>query len=571
MMSDSHAAKLLPRTPAEGVDDAYPLAETATVGRHPTNTIVLGLDSISRFHARIDRRGKFYILQDLNSSNGTFVNGERITQMTLHHNDHVTFGAVEFLFSNEASHLATGTSHDGGMSIVDIKDDLEGEASTSKAVISSSDMRDASSVFTSLEDAEADAETLRKMGQRLKTLYRLGEVMRDTLDEGSDETLQQVLDLVFDAALADRGVIMTKADPHDKDLKVRAVKYRDQPISPQRVSISRTILEEVMTKGVAVLSCDAQADDRFDNSESIIMNQIRSAVCVPLKRDEQVIGVIHLDTSTAVRSLTEDDLEFITMIAGELGIAMANATLRAEAAHRQRLAAVGETVAGISHNVKNILLLMQGGSELLNRSLEREDLEGANDSWGVVQRGIGKILRLVKDMLEYSSNKRPSLDMVDVNDLVCQIAEEVEEDLIQKGVALELDLQEDIGARPLDELGLQRTIMNLVVNSIEAIEHGEGSITVTTSVRDDPDRTLVITTSDNGMGIPPDKLERIFVPFFTTKGSGGTGLGLPMCRKVIEDMGGQMRVESEEGAGATFIMTIPLAEESGKLDTLAEE
>ncbi|MCB2156438.1 FHA domain-containing protein [bacterium] len=561
MSKNEQPAQILIRSSAEGVKDAYDIEESATIGRHPTNTIVLGLDSISRFHARIDRRGNFFILQDLNSSNGTYVNGERITQMTLHHNDVVTFGAVEFLFTNEASSSITSSGAREGMSIVDITDDREDVARpTAQSVLKQEDIseiRDRSSVYTSLADKKTDRATLMRLNNRLSTLYRLSELLRESANDREEAVIERSLELLFDAVSADRGVIMTRYSPEVTELDVAAVKYRDQPINPPKLSISRTILEQVLEQKVAVLSSDAQSDARFDASESIIMNRIRSAICVPMIQQGNVMGVVHLDSQSTSRTFGNEDLEFVTMIASELSVAIENMRMRKEAAHRERLAAVGETVAGISHNVKNILLLMQGGSELLNRALSKEDMESAQDSWDVVQRGIAKIGKLVRDMLAYSSNKKPELRQVDLNELICSTAEEVEDQLVSKSVRLELDLDEAITPRLLDENGLSRTLMNLIVNSMEAIKHQEGEIKVETQLRQDADQTIVLTIRDNGCGISKDKLEKVFMPFFTTKGSSGTGLGLPMCKKVVEDMGGTMRVESEENIGTTFIMTFP--------------
>ncbi|MBI5154225.1 FHA domain-containing protein [Candidatus Poribacteria bacterium] len=555
-------AKLLMRSTHPGVKDTYELGESTTVGRHPTNTIVLGLDSVSRFHARIDKRGNFFIVQDLNSSNGTFVNGERVTQLTLHHSDLVTFGAIEFLFTNEASSTIS-TSHGSGMSIVDITDDSETEGKpTTESVIKSDEVKEKSSVFAVLEDKKADKQTLMRVNKRLTTLYRLSELLRETAGDREQAIIERTLDLIFDAVVADRGVVMTKPEASLSNLDVSAVKYRDQPINPPKVSISRTILDQVITQKVAVLSRDAQSDARFDASESIIMNQVRSAICVPMVQQGKVMGVVHLDTNSATRVFNKDDLEFVTMIASELSVALENMRMRKESAHRERLAAVGETVAGISHNVKNILLLMQGGSELLNRAIDKQDIESASDSWGVVSRGIDKIGKLVRDMLEYSSNKKPALSSEDVNGMICSIAEEVEDKLVAKGITLELDLEEGLADRIIDEMGMQRTLMNLIVNAMEAISHPGGRINITTSVRADEDLTLIITVGDNGSGIPKDKLERIFLPFYTTKGSSGTGLGLPMCKKVVEDMGGTLRVESEEDVGTTFIIALPSISES---------
>lgn len=550
---------LIPRNMQPGMQEEYVLTgEQTTIGRHPSNDIVLALESISRFHARIDSRGDYYILQDLNSSNGCYVNGEKITQLAIHNGDQVTFGNIDFDFTNEASDPhGVQTSSIVGMDILDIRDDkFDSARGTTQSVLKAEQIQSKvkSSVISST-DTRADKATLVKLNQRLSALYRLSEMLRELDTEGESSILDKVLDVIFDAIPADRGVILTRVHPESEELEVGAVKYRDKPIVAQKVSVSRTMLDQVINERISILSRDAQADDRFSSSESIIATKIRSAICAPMIISDKVLGAVFLDTMNMQKQFTQEDLEFVTIVASETGVSLANLRLQKEVIHRQRLAAVGETVAGISHNVKNILLLSQGGAELLSRAMEKEDLKGAKDAWAVVSRGIDKIGKLVRDMLEYSSHKTPELAEVDINDLICHIAEEVEEQLISRSVTLELDLDEDIEARKLDELGLQRTMANLIVNSMEAIQHQEGHITVTTGRR--PDRSLVITVKDNGSGIPENKLNRIFFPFFTTKGSSGTGLGLCMCKKCIEDMGGKITCESKENIGTTFTIEIP--------------
>ncbi len=573
---DKLTARLVPRSRADGLLELYELTDSVTVGRHPSNSIVVGLDSISRFHARIDKRGSFYILQDLNSSNGTQVNGERVTQMTLHHRDQITFGNVEFEFRNESpsqSPTAGDSITGGGMSIVEFTDDDEDSGSaSSKAVLEQeeiSKLNDKSSFFDYVPGKKDSDQELARLYKRLGTLYKLSELLRESDEENEQTICERVLDLVFRIIGPDRGVIMTRFSQETTELDLAAVRYADTPITSQPVTISRAIMQEVMTRKVAVLTQDAQADDRFVQSESIIMNRIRSAICVPMVQGDHVMGIFHIEMSAEGKSFGREDLEFVTVVANELSAFIENQRMRREAAHRARLAAVGETVAGISHNVKNILLLMKGGRDLLDRAIDREDVESATESWGVVSRGIDKIARLVQDMLEYSTNKQPHLEQIDVTDLICRTAEEVEDELINKGVTLELDLEEDLAPRHVDETGLQRTLMNLIVNALEAISHGDGSVTLSTELLEDD--TLMIRVQDNGSGIEPDKLEKVFLPFFTTKGSSGTGLGLPMCKKVIEDMGGSMKVDSEVNAGTTFTMIIPHIKEAGQPDTMSED
>jgi signal transduction histidine kinase len=565
-VSNEEGARLIHRNPYPGLPSHYDLrGEQCTVGRHPTNDIVLALDSISRFHARIDRRGDFFILQDLNSSNGSYVNGERVSQLAIHNGDLITFGNVEFEFKNTeaaASSVASGSSM-VGMDIIDIRDDRHerdaGKPTTQAFIkVEESASQKKSSVISSVDDKKADKAAVIRLNQRLACLYKLSEHLREMDPDHEAQTLQRVLELIFTAVPADRGVLLTRAHEDADQFDVAAVKYRDDPIHPQKVRVSRTILDQVLRDRVAILSRDAMMDERFNTSESIIAAKVQSAICAPMIIGGKTLGVLFIETNQSSKVLNQEDLEFVTIVASETGVALANIRMQKEAMHRQRLAAVGETVAGISHNVKNILLLSQGGAELLTRALDRQDLNGAREAWNVVSRGIDKIGKLVRDMLEYSSNKKPDLVPVDINEMICTIAEEIEDQLISKSVVLELVLDDSITPRLMDELGMQRTLMNLFVNSVEAITHQEGEIVVSTSVR--PDKTLVVTVKDNGAGIPEEKLHHIFLPFFTTKGSSGTGLGLPMCKKCIEDMGGTIRVESTENVGTKFTMEIPLIE-----------
>lgn len=563
--SAPQTVRLIPRNPQPGMLDAYVLqGDQTTVGRHPSNDIVLALDSISRFHARIDRRGKFHILQDLNSSNGSAVNGERVTQIAIHHGDQVTFGNVEFVMEVEgAGSLRQGEATPGslvGRAIVDVDFSDVDNSGSAKSFVKVEDFQSSkarSSVTSSVADKKVDKATLVKLNQRLSALYRLSELLRDADLDSEQHTLERVLDVLFVAVPADRGVMLTRFHKDSENLDVIAVKYRDQPIVPQKVTVSRAILKQVLSERVGVLSRDAQTDERFSASESILVGEVRSTIAVPMIVGDELIGVVHLDTTNPERTFEQKDLEFVMIVATESGVALSNMRMRKEAVHRQRLAAVGETVAGISHNVKNILLLSQGGAELLSRAIDKKDIEGVREAWQVVSRGIEKIGKLVRDMLEFSSNKKAELAEVDVNEMICSIAEEIEEQLVSKSITLELDLDESVKAQLYDDLGLQRTLMNLIINSVEAISHQQGLISVSTSARDG--RRLIITLRDNGAGISADKMEKIFFPFFTTKGSSGTGLGLPMCKKCIEDMQGTITCESEENVGTTFTLELPYA------------
>ncbi len=407
-----------------------------------------------------------------------------------------------------------------------------------------------------------DMRSLTRLAGRLKCLYMLSELLRESPPEDSEDALlDAALGVFFDVVRADRGVILRRGSKEERELQISALRHCDKPIRPEKLPLSRTILEEVLDKRVAVLCSDAQGDLRFGASESIVAGQIRSAICVPMIRVNWVMGVIHLDIRSSLLRFDQADLEFITMIANELAMALDNRRMQREAIHRERLAAIGETIAHVTHNVKNILLLMQGGRDLMAKALATGSVEEARDSWGIVSRGIDRIGKLVHEMLEFSSHKHARHVYADINEMICGIARDIEDKLHGRGITLELGLWESLPPRLLDETGLHRALMNLLVNAMEAMPAGSGHIVVRTEVMNDARESVLITVEDDGLGIPPDTLDKIFLPFFTTKGSGGTGLGLAMCRKTIEDMGGAIEVESEVNKGTRFTLRLPRSAE----------
>jgi two-component system NtrC family sensor kinase len=580
-------ARLIPQTPDSGLNlSSYPVGRSVTIGRHPENDLVPSSDSVSRYHARIEYADGFYELRDLNSSNGTFVNSRRVKDCVLRSGDSVQFGELTMIFeedrpraSSSQMHLARPASpakafpnafpkatpvpeDDSGVIRLEEIEQLE-SATMITSVLQPEEIRRVNESSSFLNPKTyTDTRSLVRLAGRLKVLYLLSEMLRESSpDESEKGLLDAALGIFFESLKADRAVIMTRVSVEQREMEVAALRYRDKPIKPERLPVSRSILEEVLNRKVAVLCTDAQEDLRFGASESIVTSQIRSAICVPMIREDQVLGVIHMDIKSSLLRFDQADLEFVTLISNELSMALDNRRMQQEALHRERLAAIGETIAHVTHNVKNILLLMQGGRDLMSKAMEARNVDMARDSWGVVSRGIDRIGRLMQEMLEFSSNKKHRHAYVDVNEMICGIAHDIEDKLIHKGITLELGLIESMPQRLLDETGLHRTLLNLIVNAIEAMPAGSGNIRVRTDIASDHRNSLVIVISDNGVGIPPDKLQKIFLPFFTTKGSHGTGLGLAMCRKAIEDMGGTITVESAVNVGTTFTIRIPRSAE----------
>jgi signal transduction histidine kinase len=223
---------------------------------------------------------------------------------------------------------------------------------------------------------------------------------------------------------------------------------------------------------------------------------------------------------------------------------------------QERLAAVGQTVASLSHTIKNILQGIQGGSHAVESGLEKKDLEPVQKGWDVVSRNLRRVNELVLNMLSYSREAPPNRVRTSVNAVVREVVELAQPAAAEKRVTLSTRLDTDLPEIPLDPDGIHHALLNIVANAIEAVPAMSGKVEIQT--RPAPKQTEVwIVVADNGPGIAPDQQQRIFQPFFSTKGQKGTGLGLAAAQKIVEEHGGGITLKSKPGHGAAFVLRLP--------------
>jgi len=223
----------------------------------------------------------------------------------------------------------------------------------------------------------------------------------------------------------------------------------------------------------------------------------------------------------------------------------------------ERLSAVGQTVAGLAHSVKNILMGLEGGKYIVSLGLDKNDKDMINQGWEMLDRNLEKTTTLVKDFLSFSKGRLPELKLVDPKILVSEITALYKDIAAQSGIELKSEVVGKIRKTPLDPDGIHTCLTNLVSNAIDACLMGDqkGS-EVLISLREEGDR-LVIEVTDNGAGIDYDIKQKVFTSFFTTKGGEGTGLGLLTTRKIVHEHGGSIQVDSEKGEGARFRIEFP--------------
>ena len=230
-----------------------------------------------------------------------------------------------------------------------------------------------------------------------------------------------------------------------------------------------------------------------------------------------------------------------------------------------KLAAIGELAAGIAHEINNPVAIMMEEAGWVEDLLHEKELDPVKDA--PVVEDIRKALKgiaiqgrrckeITQKLLSFARRTDSRVKKVQLNELI----EEVTSLAIQKAqyanISIRLDLDQDLPEVCVSPTEMQQVMLNIINNAIDAKNKNEGIIVVTTR-RDD--QFVVIDVSDNGQGIPPANLERIFEPFYTTKPVGkGTGLGLSICYGLVKKMGGDITVESEVGVGTTFHVSVPL-------------
>ncbi len=291
----------------------YVLGDLVTIGRHPDNTIQILDRIVSKEHAQIFRAkdGRF-VLRDLGSLNGTFVRGERIREHVLQDGDEITMGSTRFVFREDDAAVATA-----GQVTIAAPEQVESH-------IRQKIDAEAARKFLPEKDIY-DIEILRRDYERLRIAYEVGQFLG--LELHLETLLQKILDKSFDIIPADRGAILL-TDQATTELRPAVVKRRkERRPGEEDIVISRTILSEVTTNKVSVLTSDAQMDSRFMGAHSIILQGIRSTMCVPLLWHDELLGVIYLDSQVATGAFTEKDLQILTSIANQAAIAIQNARL----------------------------------------------------------------------------------------------------------------------------------------------------------------------------------------------------------------------------------------------------
>lgn len=316
------AAKLYVTDCDTGLTVEYELGDGETrLGRAITrNDVVLDDGQVSREHALLRPVGKAHLIVDLNSANGIYINGERVSEGVLKGGDIITISKYSMRYEEAVTTLSIKFDNQAiGNTVL-----LRSVGQIASSPLPDIDKSSLSSMDLSSQALLDDIVALRKKAETLSRIYELNEMLRTVFS--LEDIFKKISEMLFRLTIADRFFVLLRESP-SAPLAPFAAEYRNQKKGgpTEEHTISKTVLDRVLSERMSLLTFDTLADDRFRMAKSIIMQQVRSVMCAPLLGKDDILGVMYLDSRQIMQTFTEDDLDLLNALAAETSIAVDNA------------------------------------------------------------------------------------------------------------------------------------------------------------------------------------------------------------------------------------------------------
>lgn len=400
----------------------------------------------------------------------------------------------------------------------------------------------------------------RKLELYEKTFESLKKIEGLILSSSNKNTLlKEILHETMEVVDAEAGSLFLY-DEETSELYF-AVAYGDKADSllNLRIPIGKGIVGSCIKEKQSILVEDVSNDERFFKNIDKKSNYVtKSIISTPLYENEELLGAIEVLNKKDGSSFTSEDVQIMELIAHTAGIALKISNLIDEKVQFERKAAVADAISGISHYVKNILTGLLSSKSIIKNFMDQLDNPMAHKCWNILEKNINLISDLVQDMLSYSKFRKRTVSSTSVKMIINDIYDLYVVQFKNADKNLFMELPEALPMISCEETSTKRCFLNIISNALDAMSEKGTFLKIQAEQKDDQ---LIIDFEDDGSGIPADILEKIFNPFFSTKKNKGTGLGLAVTKKIIEENGGSISVKSEIDKGTTFTIVFPVADE----------
>jgi len=577
--------------------------DRTTLGRAADNHLIFPDLSVSRNHAVVLHRDGRYVLMDQNSSLGVVVNGKPIREHTLQDGDRILLGRQALSFRDPASlpELTELEPEPEGPDPFAWRADLQPLRDALDALCNDTLPPSGGALQTKLQEVQGRLQALEENLSRaqhqheiVRTLLRVSRLIHSA--QSREKVLLLVIQLAVKVLGAERGFLMLR-DPDDGELLPGATSNMNQEEHVPG-SISHGIARQVMDSGKGLRSDDAVADPRFEDRNSVLDLGIRSVLCVPLRRRAAApLGVLYVDRLTSEAPFAPEDLEALTGLADVASVAIENAGVHQEAARRIRAeeelkqakdmeALKEDFFSMISHDLRTPLTSIKSWAEILLDDWEHIEPDERKRYLGIVNRECDRLTRLIDDLLDMQRMEAGRLTIqahpCRPEELLTGTAESFAATAQAKGIQLTSSCEPDLPDVLADPERITQVFTNLLNNALKFTpEGGKIGMSARAASTQDPaarlGQTVTIdlnalrsarfvrfSVTDSGEGIPPEMQRHIFEKFRQVDAAQpgrprGSGLGLSICREIVERHSGSIAVDSQLGEGSTFSFLLPVA------------
>ncbi|HEX7665294.1 MAG TPA: ATP-binding protein, partial [Polyangiaceae bacterium] len=450
--------------------------------------------------------------------------------------------------------------------------------------------------FRERYDLETSVSDLRR---RLSHVLEIDEMVQTTL-RGLDDSRRVTSAAIYIRDQDGNGLDLAGSIGEVAPARLEALAAR--PLLDKLLAAPSLALEEVARES-------KETEAPVLTAAASTLGPLKSAVLLAIKADdpssnkpgthEEMLGIIAIADDRVRDAFTPEEISLLEMVAAQIGVAIANSRLYSRMKERDRLAALGAMAAGRAHEVKNPLGAIKGAAQLLEETPADANDPTAHEFVGIILEEVDRLNRVVGSFLDYARPHAGNPVPLDINAAVRRTMQILASQQAE-AIDVNLELSDKVPRAKIDAEQFRQVVINLVQNAMQAMD-GHGKVTIATSPRklsrtwatmpasermpsaqksgaqkglkstaarvSRPDEGLLefveVSVKDTGPGISQKVLKNLFVPFFTTKEQ-GTGLGLAISQSIVQNAGGNIQVQSQQGSGTKFVISLPAAD-----DTLA--